>query len=80
MNRYEIEHRSKCPNGGLVDIYAITIESAAKIMVEDISKTITDAPNPIFQEDLADHLRNAIGARVTIIGTHHGIKITSIRE
>jgi hypothetical protein len=80
MNRYELTHRAKCPNGGLVDCYAITIESPTTIHVEEIAKTIKESPDPIFQEDLADHLRNLLGSRVVIIGTHHGIKITTTRE
>lgn len=80
MNRYELTHRAKCPNGGLVDCYEITIESLTTIHVEEISKTLKAAPDPIFQEDLADHLRNTLGACVIIVGTHHGIKITTIRK
>ena len=80
MNRYELEHRAKCPNGNLVDAYAITIKSASKIMVEDIAKALAAAPDTIFQEDLADHLRATLGARIVIVGLHHGIKITTTRE
>ena len=80
MNRYELNHRAKCPNGNLVDTYAITIESAGRIMVEDITKTLKASPDPIFQEDLADHLRATLGARIVIVGMHHGIKVTTIRE
>ncbi len=80
MNRYELQHRAKCPNGNLVDTYEITIESTATIMVEDITKTLTAAPDPIFQEVLADYLRATLGARVVIVGMHHGVKVTSTRS
>jgi len=80
VNRYEFTHRAGCPNGGLVDCYEITIESGTPIQVEQILAVAKAAPNPIFQESLADYLRNALGARVEIIGWHYGIKITCTRE
>lgn len=80
MNRYEFTHRAGCPNGGLMDCYEVTIESGMPIQVEEILRVVKAASNPIFQESLADYLRNNLGAKVQIIGWHHGIKITCIRE
>jgi hypothetical protein len=80
MNRYNLQHRAKCPNGQLMDVYDITLESTNTIMVEDILKTLKEAPDPVFQEGLADHLRNKLGVRVTVIGMHYGVKITCTRE
>lgn len=79
MNIYELTHRTPCPNGGLMDAYAIKIESEQTIMVEDILKAMKEAPSPTFQEALADWLRNQLGARITITGIHYGIKITCLR-
>ena len=79
MNTYETTHRAKCPNGSLVDTYQVKIQSQATIMVEDIISALNDAPSQIFQEDLATLLRSQIGAEITIIGSHHGIQITSFR-
>ena len=80
MNTYETTHRAACPNGNLMDAYQITIRSAETIMVEDIIKTLSEAPAAIYQEDLATLLRARLGAEVTVVGSHHGIKITSTRE
>jgi hypothetical protein len=48
--------------------------------VEDLIKVLKDAPKQIYQEDLADHLRAKLGAKIEVIGLHYGIKITCIRE
>lgn len=80
MNIYETTHRAKCPNGELMDSYRITIRSQATIMVEDILRTLNEAPGKIYQEDLATLLRAKLGAEVTVEGSHHGIHITSTRR
>ena len=80
MNTYQTTHRAKCPNGDLMDAYQITIRSQATIMVEDILRTLNEAPTKIYQEDLATMLRAKLGAEITVTGWHHGIHITSIRE
>ncbi len=63
-----------------MDCYEVTIESGSPIQVEEILRVSRAAPNPIFQESLADYLRNNLGASVKIVGWHYGIKITCIRE
>jgi hypothetical protein len=63
-----------------MDTYKITIKSKKTIMVEDIISTLENAPNPIFQESLADHLRNVLGAEIIVYGTHYGIEIESYRK
>lgn len=80
MNTYTLEHRAKCPNGELMDIYRITIRAQATIMVEDILRALNEAPEKIYQEDLATLLRAKLGAEVTVEGSHHGIHITSTRR
>jgi hypothetical protein len=79
MNTYETTHRASCPNGNLVDTYQITIRSQTTIMVEDILRTLNEAPSRIYQEDLATLLRSKLGGEITVEGWHHGIKITSTR-
>jgi hypothetical protein len=80
MNIYELDFFAQCPNGNLADCYQIKIESQRTIMVELIHSAIKSLPLAIYQEDLATALRNVIGAKITVTGWHHGIKITSIRE
>ena len=48
-------------------------------MVEDILRTLNEAPLKIYQEDLATLLRAKLGGEITVVGWHHGIKITSTR-
>ena len=73
MNIYQTTHQSQCPNGQLADTYQIKIKSQATIMVEEIIKTLKDAPNPIYQEALADYLRTKLGTEIAVEGWHHGI-------
>jgi hypothetical protein len=63
-----------------MDTYQITIRSQATIMVEDILRTLNEAPGKIYQEDLATLLRAKLAAEVTVEGSHHGIHITSTRR
>ena len=48
-------------------------------MVEDILRTLNEAPLKIYQEDLVTLLRSKLGGEITVVGWHHGIKITSTR-
>ena len=80
MNTYKLTHRANCPNGNLVDSYKITLRSPWSIQVEKILQTLKDAPPEIYQEDLATLLRDALGAETTIVGTHHGVEIISVRK
>ena len=80
MNTYETTHRATCPNGKLIDTYDIKITSHNTLIVEDLMEILTNSPKEIYQEDLADHLRAKIGAKVEVIGWHYGIKITCTRE
>ena len=80
MNTYQATHQSACPNGKLMDTYQITIRSMSTIMVEAIADAIKSAPNPVYQEDLATHLRTTLGAEVIVQGWHHGIFVTCHRK
>jgi len=80
MNIYELAFFAQCPNGNLADHYQIQIVSHQTVMVEAIHQALKQLPSTIYQEDIATALRNALGAKVTVTGWHHGIKITSIRE
>lgn len=75
MNTYTTTHRAKCPNGILMDEYAITIRSASTIIVEDLIAILKAAPSPIYQEDLADYLKAKLGCAVTVEGSHYGIHV-----
>ena len=80
MNTYELQHTATCPNGNLVDLYEIKIESPKPIQVEALIQALEDSPKSIYQEDLTDWLRSRIPARITTVGIHHGVRITCVRD
>lgn len=79
-NTYEIEVRAQCPvNPEDTDVYAFTIESESIIEVEKIAAFFEQNARQknIFQEVLTQKCAVTLGANVTSIGWHSGIKVTS---
>lgn len=78
---YEIKVRAKCPaNPSDTDLYAFTIESDALIPVEQILDFVKDnaGTKEQYQEALTQMCAVALGAKVTSVGVHSGIKVTCI--
>lgn len=78
---YEIEVRAQCPvNPRDTDLYAFTIESESLIEVEKITKffAANGGTKEQFQEVLTQMAAVTLGARVTSVGIHSGIKVTCI--
>lgn len=77
-NTYQLEVRAQCPvNEADTDLYAFTLESEALIEVEKIVAFFGEhAKEKIFQESLTQKCAVTLGAKVTSIGYHSGIKIT----
>lgn len=76
---YEIEVRAQCPvNPADTDLYQFTIESERLIEVERIAAFFQkNAGNSeVFQESLTQQCAVTLGAKVTSIGWHSGIKVT----
>ena len=96
QNEYIAKMTALCPNNNEKDNYTVTIETNQFWQVEDIIFYISRFKNrKIYQEDLAEHLvkklhstktspnynrRQGFIGRMTITGTHQGVKITTIRE
>lgn len=79
--RYEIEVRAQCPVVPTdTDLYQFTIESESLIEVERIAAFFaTNAGNnETFQEVLTRQCAVTLGARVTSVGWHSGIKVTCV--
>jgi hypothetical protein len=79
QNSYEIEVRAQCPvNPNDTDLYAFTIESEALVEVERIVAffAANAGKSRVFQEVLTQACAVALGARVTSVGWHSGVKIT----
>lgn len=80
-NTYEIQVRAQCPvNPSDTDLYAFTIESEALIEVEKIV-AFFDAnakEKNVFQEALTQKCAVTLGAKVTSIGWHSGVKVVCV--
>lgn len=75
---YEIEVRAQCPvNPSDTDLYAFTIESESLIEVERITGFFAEnaGRKQQFQEALTRLCAVALGARVTSVGIHSGVKV-----
>lgn len=80
MNIYQLEITAMCPNGSLRDRYDLTIGSERVIQVEMIHAVVKKLePVKMFQEDIADTIRNELQAAVVLIGWHFGVKVTCMR-
>lgn len=76
---YDIEVRAQCPvNPADTDLYAFTIRSEALIEVEKIVGFFKDnaGAQKVFQEALTQSCAVALGAHVTSVGYHSGVKVT----
>lgn len=80
-NTYAVEIRAQCPvNPSDTDLYAFTIESEALIEVEKIVAFFAEnaGQQKVFQEALTQKCAVTLGARVTSVGYHSGVKVTSV--
>ncbi len=76
---YEVEVRAQCPvNPADTDLYQFTIESKSLIEVERIAEFFAAAAGKaeVFQEALTQQCAVTLGAQVTSVGWHSGIKVT----
>lgn len=78
---YEVQVRAQCPvNPSDTDLYAVTIESESLIEVEKIAAFFAEhgGKKNVFQEALTQLAAVTIGAKVTSVGFHSGIKVTCV--
>ncbi len=79
--QYEYQVRAQCPvNPSDTDLYQFTIESEAMIQVERIAEffAANAGQKETFQETLTQQCAVTLGAQVTSVGWHSGIKVTCI--
>lgn len=77
-NRYEIQVRAQCPvNPSDTDLYEFAIESESLIEVEKIMGFFAEhaGTKNVFQEKLTEKCAVTLGARVTSVGWHSGVKV-----
>lgn len=78
-NSYEVEVKAQCPcNPQDTDCYKFTIESESIILVEKIAAFFEQyaGVKETYQEALTQKCAVTLGAKVTSVGWHHGIKVT----
>lgn len=77
LNQYRHTFVVVCPNNGVSINYDLLIETATKIMVEDIVAACR--VKSAYHEDLADALFTQFGGRQEMRAFHHGVHITTNR-
>jgi hypothetical protein len=78
MNIYRHTFSAVCPADGETIIYRLEIRSLVMIHVEHI-KTSTALIKKGWHEQIADRLSEAFGGDQTIIATHQGVEIETVR-
>lgn len=78
MNIYRHTFTATCPSDGETVIYSLEIRSLTMIHVEHI-KTAAALIKKGWHEQIADELSNQFGGDQTIIATHQGVEIETVR-
>ena len=78
MNTYRHTFAAVCPSDGELIIYHLEVRSPAMIHVEHI-KAATAIIKKVWHEQIADQLSDALGGDQTIIATHQGVEIETVR-
>ena len=78
MNIYRHTFEAVCPSDGELIIYRLEVRSPAMIHVEHI-KAATAIIKKGWHEQIADQLAEALGGDQTIIATHQGVEIETVR-
>jgi hypothetical protein len=75
---HELMAFCQCPVDNKLDTYCVTVETSADISVETIlAATVALRDEKIFQEEFTRRLARSLGATVTTVGYHSGVKTTS---
>ena len=76
---YFLEITAKCPSDDSADdVYDCWITSRKTLPVESILKVVEElTAEPLYQEDLGVSLAASLGAEVTLVGVHYGIRTTT---
>lgn len=78
MNIYRHTFAAVCPADGETIIYRLELRSISMIHVEHI-KTATALIKHGWHEQIADSLSETLGGDQTIIATHQGVEIETVR-
>jgi hypothetical protein len=78
MNIYRCTFAAICPADGETIIYRLELRSVTMIHVEHI-KAATALIKKGWHEQIADSLAESLGGDQTIIATHQGVEIETVR-
>ncbi|ALI05186.1 hypothetical protein C1Y08_20865 [Pseudomonas sp. FW306-02-F02-AA] len=78
MNTYRHTFAAVCPSDGELIIYRLEVRSPKMIWVEHI-KAATAIIKEGWHEQIADRLAEDIGGDQTLIATHQGVEIETVR-
>jgi hypothetical protein len=78
VNIYRHTFAAICPADGELIVYRLEIRSPTMIHVEHI-KTATALVKQGWHEQIADSLSETLGGDQTIIATHQGVEIETVR-
>lgn len=78
MNIYRHTFAAVCPSDGETIVYRLELRAATMIQVEQI-KAATALIKKGWHEQIADRLAESLGGDQTIIATHQGVEIETVR-
>lgn len=78
MNKYRHTFAAICPSDGEMIIYKLEIQTVSMIHVEHI-RSATALIRKGFHEKIADRLSEVLGGHQTIVATHQGVEIETVR-
>ncbi len=78
MNTYRHTFAAVCPSDGETIVYRLELKSLSMIHVEHI-RAATALIKQGWHEQIADHLAESLGGDQTIIATHQGVEIETVR-
>lgn len=78
MNTYRHTFAALCPSDGETIVYRLELKSLSMIHVEHI-RAATALIKKGWHEQIADRLAESLGGDQTIIATHQGIEIETVR-
>jgi len=78
MNTYRHTFAAVCPSDGETIVYRLELKSLSMIQVEHI-RAATALIKRGWHEQIADRLSESLGGDQTIIATHQGVEIETVR-
>ncbi len=79
LNIYRYTFMATCPSDKASIKYSLQIETGSVIKAEQIVAECT-FDQPVFHEDVADRLHQALGGYQTLVAVHGGVEIETQRE